>query len=209
MKAFIKICLACTFCVVLLSVGNAREPWDNPSTPEELYELYSQFTPVAVLHHMQRGALYYHKVGKEKAFEQFNRLNGESEWNTHEWYRFFAILDCKKDMMVTHPVLKNIILKSGFLSSYKEVNGRVIGTRLCNQLKKKPKGTALLIHSFWAGIKGTVRQYIMLTKVPGTQYSAAGFYASEKYTQKEVQAMLDKNTLISYDRLYEKLEGKK
>lgn len=189
--------------------ANKDNPWDRPSTLEELYEQYSFTPPQIILHHLQRAALYFHKVGEDKALEVFNRNYGESEWNAHDGYRFAKIISCKNDVILTHPTLKKIINRKGFASSYKDGKGKQFWLIGCNRLKKHPKGSVTEISLFWSGIKGLSRQLVIMVPIPGTDYQVQTFYPTLEHQEEFVQTQLEGWSLPDYNKLYDIYNNKK
>ena len=181
--------------------GNSDKPWSPPSTPKELYHLYEYTSPQLMLHHVQRAALYFHKVGKQQALEQFNRAYGESEWNTHDFYRFLQIYNCRLGLLEAHPILKKLLNKKDFLFSYKDAEGKQLILIGCNRLNDYPRGTVTVSTMFWAGVKGVSRQMLIIVPIPGTDYQAVTFFVTEKYTEKELQEKMGAWSLPEYNRL--------
>lgn len=208
-KLWISIFMAVTMALSTLVYAEKENPWDRPSTLEELYEQYSYTSAQLILHHLQRAALYFHKVGKDKAFEALNRGYGDSEWNANDGYRFAMIISCKQDTVYTHPTLKKMLNRKGFLSSYKDGKGKQFWLIGCNSLKEHPKGSVTSINLFWSGIKGLSQQLVIMVPVPGTDYQISTFFPTSKYSKLEVQEKLEEWSLPDYNRLSESYKNKR
>jgi|GEM_PF-2686340 len=190
--------------------GQKVNPWDMPSTPEELYQNYEATHPKQFFQHLQRAALFYYKAGKEHAFEQWNQGFGESQWVSHDGLWFLMSFSCKRDMVITQPVLKKLLYKKGVLSSFMDGTGKRIGDIACNQLRKTPKGTIVFMKKyFWSGVKGTTRQFWTMVKIPGTDIYLGQFYPTQKYTKKELLGEIDGWYLKDYNTLWDMYEKNK
>lgn len=210
MKIPIRIYFTFLIAISLCLSAHAKKevPWSMPKKPEDLYRFFSYRPPQITLHHAQRAALYYHKVGEKKALQQFNRANGENEWNTHDFYRFLQIYNCEKDIFVTHPIIKSVLNKAGLLLKYKDSKGRQITLIGCNRLANHPEGSITSSTMFWAGVKGPSRQMLLMIPIPGTKYQAVTFLPTKKYTEAQLQDNLESWSLPEYNQLVEIYKNK-
>lgn len=201
--------------ILLIGITNevyAREIWERVWTPDSTQEIYDEFTDLdreSKFKLIQRTAIYYHVVGEKQFLIDLNQKpRSLYESLTRTYMHYANAVSCKRDMFLTHPIVKKIVGKKGMFTGFKDTKGLSIGLSFCSRIKTHPKGAAVKIDLFSAGVTGTMQQYFVGIKVPGTDVIMTTYFNIPDKSVEEVEAMMMNWQLPTYNRLYEQKEKK-
>lgn len=210
MKNAYRIVLLIIIFVADTSAASAREIWErvwNPETTQEIYDEFSDQDREAKFKLIQRTAIYYHAVGEVQFLIDLNRKpRSLYESMTRTYLHYSNAVSCERDMFLTHPVVKKIVGKKGMFTGFTDVKGLSVGLSFCNRIKINPKFAVIRIELFSAGVEGTMQQFFVGIKIPGTDVYMTTYFNIQDKTDKEVEAMIDGWYLPTYNRLYEQME---
>ncbi len=212
MKRLIRFFSIYMFLIGISHEAHSREIWERVWTPETTQEIYDEFTDLdreSKFKLIQRTAIYYHVVGEKQFLIDLNQKpRSLYESVTRTYAHYSNAVSCKRDMFLTHPVVKKIVGKKGLFTGFKDAKGLSVGLGLCNRIKMHPKGAAVKINFFSAGVTGTMQQYFVGLKVPGTDVIMTTYFNIPDKSVEEVEAMMMNWHLPTYNQLYEQMEAK-
>ena len=175
-------------------------------TEKQIYEFFEQYSPRDVVEYVQAAVDHFAKIAhvaknlpkeeEEKMFlealDSFNQKRLKFRWENFPFLPYVVPQRCDEGRVLAHPNpdFFPMMSKKGFLKRYKDMDGRKVGTELCERIRVTPEGAWTIQYQWWPDTDKPLKMGLLFIQVPNTPYQIHSFFPTKTYTEGELNQTL-------------------